>query len=250
MTGCADQAVLLNGLLDGELDAANTMRIETHLADCASCSEALRRLHAVRDAVRSPGVRHVAPSGLRERIEGSTVTADAPRQARPGRVTSWLGGGAIGALAASLAMMVAVPRVDQPDLDSQLVSSHVRSLLARHIVDVQTSNQHVVRPWFNGRTDYTPPAPELADLGFPLVGGRLDVIAGRVVPAVVYRRRLHTVNLFVLPDKADGSPHASRRDGYSLVEWSQAGLRFAAVSDIEAADLDRFRAAFASRSPK
>ena len=98
MTGCADQAVLLNGLLDGELDAANTMRIETHLADCASCSEALRRLQAVRDAVRSPGVRHVAPSGLRERIEGSTVIADAPRQARPGRATSWLGGGAIGAL--------------------------------------------------------------------------------------------------------------------------------------------------------
>ncbi len=250
MSGCPDHVVLLNGLLDGELDAANTVRIETHLATCTTCTEALCRLQAVRDAIASPGVKYVIPSGLRDRIEGSTLVADSPAYVRSVRVTPWLGGGAIGALAASLAFMISLPRVDQPDLDSQLVDSHVRSLLAQHIVDVQTSNQHVVRPWFNGRTDYAPPVPELADLGFPLVGGRLDVIAGRVVPALVYRRRLHTVNLFVLPDTAGMLPHASRRDGYNLVEWSQAGLRFAAVSDIEAADLDRFRRAFSSRSPK
>lgn len=252
MSGCADHEMLLNGLFDGELDAANTLRIETHLTTCTTCGEALHRLQAARDAIAaSPGVKHVAPVSLYDRIEKSTFVADPTVQRRPAPVASWLGGGAIGALAASLALMIAIPRVDQPDLDSQLVGSHVRSLLAQHIVDVQTSNQHVVRPWFNGRTDYAPPVPELADLGFPLVGGRLDVIEGRVVPAVVYRRRLHTVNLFVLPDDAGmQQQHASRRDGYSLVEWSQAGLRFAAVSDIEAADLDRFRAAFSSRSPK
>jgi anti-sigma factor RsiW len=139
----------------------------------------------------------------------------------------------------------------QGGLDRQLVASHVRSLLADHLTDVATSNQHVVRPWFNGKVDVAPPVPELADQGFPLVGGRLDYIDGRVTPAIVYKRRLHTVNLFVWPAEGHGLARGrtARRDGYSLVEWTAGGLRFAAVSDIDMADLQQFRAAYVARSP-
>ena len=130
------------------------------------------------------------------------------------------------------------------------MASHVRSLLANHLTDVATSNQHVVRPWFNGKVDIAPPVPELAPQGFPLVGGRLDYIGGRVVPAIVYKRRLHTVYLFVWP--AEGrllnETRSVRRDGYSLAEWTQGGLRFAAVSDIEPAELQQFKAAFTANS--
>jgi anti-sigma factor RsiW len=250
MNGCPDHVMLINGLIDDELDAANVVKVEMHLATCAGCSETLRRLQAVRDAMGSPELRYAAPASLRERIEGTTAASASPSP--PGRraATSWLAGGAIGALAASLALLVGLPRTVQPDLDGQLVSSHVRSLLAQHLVDIPTSNQHVVRPWFNGRTDYTPPAPDLVDVGYPLVGGRLDVIEGRVVPAVVYRRRLHTINLFVLPARAEVGTKTIRLDGYSLIEWSQGGLRFAAVSDIDAGDLDQFRSAFSARSPR
>ena len=143
-------------------------------------------------------------------------------------------------------------RVGGLDRAAQVVASHVRSLLASHLTDVATSNQHVVKPWFNGKVDFAPPVPELADQGFPLVGGRLDYIEGRVAPAIVYRRRLHTVNLFVWPagDAASPIDHSARRDGYSLVEWTQGGLRFWAVSDIDLVELKQFRRLFADRSPR
>ena len=247
--GCPDQILLINALLDGELDAANVVKIEMHLATCAGCSDTLQRFEAVRDAMSAPELRYTAPASLRARIEGTTAASASPSPSGRRAATSWFAGGAIGAMAASLALLVGLPRTERPDLDGQLVSSHVRSLLAQHLVDIPTSNQHVVRPWFNGRTDYTPPAPELSAAGFPLVGGRLDVIEGRVVPTVVYRRRLHTINLFVLPAGTDSATRAVRIDGYSLVEWSQGGLRFAAVSDIDAADLEVFRQTFAKRTP-
>jgi anti-sigma factor RsiW len=135
-------------------------------------------------------------------------------------------------------------------LQDELVASHVRSLLATHLTDVATSDRHVVKPWFNGKVDFAPPVIELADQGFPLAGGRLDYIHGRVVAAVVYRRRQHVINLFVWPaDINRPTPFApGRRDGYSLARWTQDGLQFWAVSDIEPAQLQEFRALFAARA--
>jgi anti-sigma factor RsiW len=107
-----------------------------------------------------------------------------------------------------------------------------------------------VKPWFNGRIDFAPPVPELADKGFPLAGGRLDYVEGRVVPAIVYHRRLHTINVFAWPAKGTVLPatRSSRRDGYSLIEWKRGGLEFWAVSDIDPTELGQFQAAFAERS--
>jgi anti-sigma factor RsiW len=116
---------------------------------------------------------------------------------------------------------------------------------------VATSDQHVVRPWFNGKVDVAPPVPDLTAQGFPLVGGRLDYIDGHVAPAIVYRRRLHTVNLFVwsAQGRLFNAARTIRRDGYTLVEWTAGGLRYAAVSDIDPADLLRFKAAYQAHSP-
>ena len=136
---------------------------------------------------------------------------------------AWLAPGAIGAIAAALAMVAMVgPMQQQSALDGQLISSHVRSLQPGHLTDVQTTNQHIVKPWFNGKIDFAPPVPELADRGFPLAGGRLDSIGGQTVAAIVYHRRLHTVNLFVWPGKA-GIARVAVENGFRSPNGTRTG---------------------------
>jgi anti-sigma factor RsiW len=241
MTACADQNLLLGGLVDGELDAANTALVEAHVTRCDGCREELERLQAVRSLMAMDGMRRAAPGSLHARIAAMPELAS--QQARGSRLPSWLAPGAAGALAASLALLVLMPAQTEPVIDQQLVSSHVRSLQPGHLTDVATSNQHIVKPWFNGKIDFAPPVPELAPQGFPLAGGRLDSIDGKTVAAIVYHRRLHTVNLFVWPAKSAGE-RSSLEDGFALAEWSDGGLRFAAVSDIPPKELSQFERAY------
>jgi anti-sigma factor RsiW len=245
MAACVDQELLLGGLVDGELDAANTAMVEAHVARCEGCREELDRLQAVRNLLRSEGVRHAAPEALARRI--AVMPEFAPRAANENRVRSWLAPALAGAVAASLAMVTLLPPGSESGVDQQLVSSHVRSLQPGHLTDVQTTNQHIVKPWFNGRIDFSPPGPELADRGFPLAGGRLDSIDGKTVAAVVYHRRLHTVNLFVWPG-ANGSDRDFVKDGFAVREWTRNGLRFAAVSDIPPSELSQFQGLFEQRA--
>jgi anti-sigma factor RsiW len=241
MTACADQSHLLGGLVDGELDAANTALAEAHVTRCEGCREELERLQAVRSLLATDGVRLTAPAALRDRI--AAMPELAPRRAKATRLPGWLAPGVAGALAASLAVMVLTPGQAETALDQQLVSSHVRSLQPGHLTDVQTTNQHIVKPWFNGKIDFAPPVPELAAQGFPLAGGRLDSVNGKTVAAIVYHRRLHTVNLFVWRgDTAAGRTLVE--NGFAINEWSSGGLRFAAVSDIGADELNQFRQEF------
>lgn len=236
---CPDP-IMLHAWFDDELDAANVATVEAHIAKCPSCSATVERMSALRETLADPGLRHVPPVGLRERIDAALPRSVRPASPWPQRI-GWSAGGAI---AASLALMLAVPRpVETGTVGPQLVASHVRSLLADHLVDIPTSDRHVVKPWFNGKIDFSPPTPDLTAEGFPLVGGRLDYLGGRVVPAIVYRRRLHTINLFVWPASGAASDKMSV-DGYTVLHWRQGDLDFWAVSDVAAGDLAQFRAAF------
>lgn len=242
MTACPDQELALHALIDGELDALATVVLEAHLRGCAGCRDSLARIEALRTAIQAPGVRYAPPPGLR-----ASVAALAPVRPSIRPVwTSFAGGGVLGALAASVALLLLTPTQQaSSSFASELVSSHLRALQAGHLVDVETSERHTVKPWFNGRVDFAPPVPDLAAQGFPLAGGRLDILDERTVAVLVYKRRLHSINLFVRPAAgADSPPKTLRHDSYTLVCWRMAGLEYWAVSDADTASLEEFGAAF------
>jgi anti-sigma factor RsiW len=257
MSACPDKEPLLHGLLDGELDAANAQAFEVHLKTCPGCAAAFAEQQVLKARIAAPGIAWRAPENLRAQIDAMTAPAREPR--RPlRRAAPWALSGVLAAVAATLAVMVVQPRlvglaVPSPamvGLEDELVASHVRSTLGEHLVDVQTSDRHVVKPWFNGRVDFAPPVIDLIDQGFPLAGGRLDYIDHRVVAALVYRRNRHVVNLFVWPSRVGGGePDTVARGGYSVAHWTSRGLEFWAVSDIEAKDLKTFEQAFQTHAP-
>lgn len=248
MSACADKLLILNAFIDCELDAANSVAIEEHLKHCNGCGAEVARIGAVREAMSSAGMRDRASPDLIDRI---TAQIDAHLENSLSRPSQhivpryWLAAGS-SAIAASLLLLFAVPQITATGTEDEVIASHVRSLLANHLVDIATSNQHVVRPWFNGRIDFAPPVVDLADKGFPLAGGRLDYIDGRVVPALVYHRRLHSINLFVRPagSLAVSGGIATSRKGYNLVRWVRAGLEYWAVSDVGSSDLQQFERDF------
>jgi anti-sigma factor RsiW len=247
---------MLHALLDGELDAANALALETHLQACPACAQRLQTLKALHERLAELPPT-LAPEALKGRIEamlGAEARRERPKPTpwaprpriggfRPGFIGGWLAAGA--ALAASL---VIAPMAEGPSLREQLADDHVRSLLADHLVDIPTSDRHVVRPWFNGKVGFNaPPAPDLAAQGFPLVGGRLDYADGRPIAAIVYRRRAHVINLFVMPAKG-GLPPLPRLGpnpgGYAMLHWTDKGLDYWAVSDAEQGELKDFHEAF------
>ncbi|MBV9883881.1 MAG: anti-sigma factor [Sphingomonadaceae bacterium] len=242
MSDCESARLLLHGLLDGELDAANAARAEDHLAACPGCGVAFAEMKALRGRIGAARLLETAPPGLRARIEQSLAAG--ARRPLLGRLRSawpiWSLGGSAAALIASLALLLMVPR--GPDLPAELVASHVRSLQAAHLVDVATSDQHQVKPWFAGRVDFSPPVIDTSAAGFTLAGGRLDYVGGRAVAAIVYRRRLHVINLFVWPDGGSDGGSDAPRDGYNVRRWRSHGMAHWAVSDLNPAELAQFEA--------
>jgi anti-sigma factor RsiW len=197
--------------------------------------------------------RYKAPPGLERRIRH--ILAQESRG--PGLLermraswTRWVPVGASFACGVLVAVGVVTYREpgDEEQVDQQVVASHVRSLMASHITDVASTDQHTVKPWFTGKLDYAPPVVDLAQEGFPLVGGRLDYLQDRPVAALVYHRRGHTINVFVLPAHAAKSraPNVAVRHGYQVAEWERAGMRFWAVSDISREEMATFTAAMKS----
>jgi anti-sigma factor RsiW len=249
---CAEAEILLHALLDGELDAGHAREVEAHVAGCAGCSEKLAAFRALRDAMAGAVLKPQAPAALRGRIEAALPLPSARARAgasvvplRPSR-RSFFGGfaaGAVasGALAASIALTMF--RNDQEQtIANEVVSAHVRSLQAGHLMDVETSDRHTVKPWFEGKVDVAPPVIDLTADGFTLLGGRLDYIDGEPVASVVYRRRQHVINLFVA--QRLGTAHAAVTarsvQGYNVRHWSEQGLEFWAVSDLDPEELGDF----------
>lgn len=253
--GCDQWGPVLHAFIDGELDLVRAAELEAHLAGCPDCRAEMERVRGVRQRIGRDGVRFKMPEEVRAQVLTALSREQAagiPAQRRVETaspwsrffrfVRDWSFVPSLAALAASAMLFVNAP-APELGIQDQLLASHVQSMLADHLVDVQTSNQHTVKPWFNGRIDFSPPVNDLAKDGFPLVGGRVDYIGGRVVAALVYRRNGHVINLFVWP-QASGRQTDSEHDGYNMAEWSADGLVFWAVSDVSAGDLATFRASF------
>jgi len=245
---CAECEVLLHALLDGELDAGHARDVEAHVAQCSACAEKLRAFRAVRGAMSAANLKEAAPASLRSRIEAAIPAprvADGQKIARPSR-RMFFGGFAAGAAlsaAAAASLFLAVIRNDQEQtIADEVVSAHIRSLQAGHLMDVETSDQHTVKPWFDGKLDVAPPVVDLTAEGFTLLGGRLDYIGGEPVASVVYRRRKHIINLFVA--RHLGQTHAlvtaNTVQGYNVRHWSDQGLDYWAVSDLDGEELGEF----------
>lgn len=250
MSACPDKTHLLHAHFDGELDALNSEAFETHLKSCPDCAAALAELQALRGRLADPALRPSAPAALRARIDRALAAERSRSIARPlgQRALPWAMSGGFAALAATFAVLAMLP--SQTELADELVADHVRSTLAAHLVDVGSSDRHTVKPWFNGRLDFAPPVVDLAAQGFPLIGGRLDYLDNRVVAALVFRRNKHVINVFVRPEPKGLTPPALARphEGYNLVRWTERGLEFWAVSDVEAADLRALRDAFKAQT--
>ena len=239
---CHEVEERLSPYLDGELGAAESAEVATHLATCAACAGRLRSLRGLSSAVRTAWPAQAAPDLLRSRVR-EALAEEAPRVGM-GRVVPWreIGYAAAALLAVAGALWMGAFWARRDALTQEVVAAHVRSLMPGHLTDVASTDQHTVKPWFDGRLDYSPPVADLAAQGFPLLGGRLDYLAGRPVAALVYGRRLHRINLFVWPRSAGGGAGVSRavRNGYYVEHWTAAGMTLWAVSDLNQAELGGF----------
>jgi mycothiol system anti-sigma-R factor len=278
---CEEITNLMDGYLDGELDPITSQKIEQHLRDCRKCEQAYEAHSALVRTIASAVPYHKAPPELRQRIQSSLRNEIGPKTTRNGTRGSqvlrtrkqpepravlfgmpwnWLGLSGLGLAAAIIfaAMIVSnlAPQLRRPGadqfLETQLIASHVRSLMANHLTDVASSDQHTVKPWLDTKLDFAPAVVDLAGEGFPLVGGRLDYLDNKTVAALVYQRRKHFINLFVWP----GSPDASKaqktmtRQGYHLLHWVDSDFNYWAVSDVSDKDLQAFKQAFEEQTAR
>jgi anti-sigma factor RsiW len=225
----------------------HAFEIEQHLRDCSACAGAYESCKGLHERLGSTRLAYSAPAGLRERIQAALPQGG--REAVPGRPRvnrNWPAIAAsllLGVIAGGTAVeFVPSSSADAPIAD-QLLASHVRSqMLGSHRVDVESSDQHTVKPWFEGKLDFSPSVHDLADKGFPLVGGRLDYLDHRPVAALVYQRRKHLINLFIWPSAAghEEPQRSLERQGYHFIHWIQSNTNYWAVSDLNKDELNEF----------
>jgi anti-sigma factor RsiW len=273
---CKQATDLMDGYLDGELDPITSQAIEQHLRDCRNCEQRYMANRKLIHAIGSAMPFYEAPAGLRERIQFSlreeiaqrptqNVAPDprpliASKQPEPRSIVfgvswKWL------ALAASICFAAIIswnllPGLHRPGADqflaTQLIASHARSLLANHLTDVASSDQHTVKPWLDAKLDFAPAVVDLSSEGFPLIGGRLDYLDNRPVAALVYGRRKHFINLFIWPAAADATraPKTMTRQGYQLLHWADSDFNYWVVSDVNINDLQTFKQQFEARTSR
>ena len=238
---CREVEELVGGYLDRELPPAEAAEVATHLQGCTACGALLDRHRALGAAVRGAFPPLRAPDVLRMRVREALRHA-APR-AGVSRTAWWrpLAGAAAAVLVVAGTWKIATDRAAATIVSEEVLAAHVRSLRPGHLTDVASTDQHTVKPWFDGRVDFSPPVTDEAAAGFPLLGGRLDYVAGHPAAALVYGRRLHRINVFVWPEQAgtEGTAH-DERNGYFLEHWMAGGMSFWAVSDLNRAELASF----------
>jgi anti-sigma factor RsiW len=246
---CPERELLLHGLADGELDAANALAIEGHLRSCEGCAKLYAEILRHKKIVNDPALRFHATPRLRANILSAMAEVEtsvaAPQTGQiipliePRRWSMAAAAFSALALAASLILFVSSP-VGTPAIDGELAAAHVRSLLAAHLTDVTSTDRHTVKPWFLGKLGYAPPVIDLKPDDYPLIGGRLDYIDGQPVAAIVYKRRGHIINLFVRPIGHVKST-SETINGYQILSWTRGGFDYSAVSDLDMPGLRQFQ---------
>ncbi len=242
---CDEAAILVHALVDGELDAGHAREVEAHVASCARCAAELAAARELREALRHESPGYAAPVSLRDRIDRAVPQPVAAASRRA--ILKGFAAGSLVSAAAAAGFALVIVRADRDRrILSDAVSAHLRSLQADHLTDVLSSDRHTVKPWFNGRIDLAPPVIDLTAQGFTLIGGRLDFIDGKPAAALVYRRRVHVINLFVMqgPSATLTAPKLEVVQGFNILRWTDQDLNLMAVSDLAQDELNEFAAKF------
>jgi anti-sigma factor RsiW len=252
---CQEVRQLLHAYLDDELDLATALQVEEHLPDCPSCLKESAAARAAGRAVAQAAVYYPAPAELRERLQRA-IRAEAGEMQTSRERGFWrawrMRPMAFSGLAASLLLIIGAAllylpsRATHAEVD-ELVGSHVRSLEADHLLDVQSTDQHTVKPWFAGKLEFSPPVIDLSAEGYPLIGGRLDYLEQRKVAALIYHRNKHVINLFIWP--GDASSETQVKQGFNLIRFECKGMICWAVSDLNATELQQFVDLFKAQKP-
>ncbi|MEP7075554.1 MAG: anti-sigma factor [Acidobacteriota bacterium] len=246
---CEESKELLNSYSDSELDLVNHLQIEQHIKECPHCCRAHENILAMRSAMTDDSFYFKAPGDLGTRLRSSLKEAEPEPPLSSFWNWRWM------PVFVSVLLLVGVSIValtlvrptgtGEDMLATAMVSAHIRSMMTDgHLMDVPSTDQHTVKPWFDGKLDFAPPVNDLAAQGFPLTGGRLDYIDGHPVAALIYQRRKHVINLFVYPTQdPDSQNRVLDRQGYNVIHWSKTGMSFWAVSDVNVGDLQEFSTA-------
>ncbi len=241
---CDFNRTVLHGYLDGELDATRSADFERHLEGCRECATVLGSEESLRSSLQRSGLYESAPVALRKKIRADLAAATKSPSGIRIPAWRWL------AVAASILLVAGVswfswprPAKDSastvPFTAAEMIDAHVRSLQPGHLTDIASTDQHTVKPWFDGKLAFVPPVKDYADEGFPLIGARLDVLGGQNVAALVYTRRKHIINVFVMPTKEADTPihQPGLRQGYQWRHWRRQGMEYCAVSDASDSDI-------------
>jgi anti-sigma factor RsiW len=247
---CEDLRMYLSAYLDDELAVPESLRLEKHLTECRGCRHVQEAQLALRTALRDPDLYFEPSADFANRI-ASTIRIQAKHDAR--QQSSWFDWFRMSSLswvsaAAALVIVIALGTLlvvnNMRSSHEQLIASavltgHIRSLQAGHLMDVPSSDRHTVKPWFQGKLDFAPPVPDLSELGWVLIGGRLDYIDGRAVAAVIYQRRMHNINVFVWPHQGTADDKIQQEDsqGYQILHWNGADMTYWVVSDLNKDEL-------------
>jgi anti-sigma factor RsiW len=250
---CEDLRMYLSAYVDDELDVAESLRLEKHLSGCRGCRQAQEAQLALRSALRDPDLYFQPSSDFANRT-ASALRAQAKKEARQASTWSdwfripslrWVPSAAVLVLLITAGTLLIVKNLRSSHeqlIASAVLTGHIRSLQAEHLVDVPSSDRHTVKPWFQGKLDFAPPVPDLSELGWVLIGGRLDYVDGRPVAAVGYQRRMHNINVFVWPHQGTADDKIQQEDaqGYQILHWNGADMTYWVVSDLNKDELMDF----------
>jgi anti-sigma factor RsiW len=253
---CDATLKLLDAYADAELGPAEAAALDAHLRACAACREQHLAIRALKAVVRSNADYHRAPAGLRAALAarpgGPERREPVARPRRRGWFAQAIAASAVAAFAAAtITYQLAIPSAYEM-ITADAISSHARSLIAQQIVDVASSDQHTVKPWFNGRLDFTPPVRDTAAEGYPLVGARIDYLNERQVAALVYKRRKHYIDVFVWANEQESAREVreTARRGFTVLSWSDPSFAYIAVSDLDRHELQEFVDYLGAHVPK